>query len=177
MEAMQHLNLDQKSCFYLLTSGKIGVYRKSDDVLVMDISAPMVIDMCGFMMNIDHHYYRTKKPSTLLLLAKKEATLLLDKHALWKDILFLHCFQMGLSYKREKVASDYSHYNIVLRHLVYIWELPSNKRRLTSICLYILSRNEISRSSIYNILCIMKNKDLIRVDRGKLVYLDKSKIT
>lgn len=174
-EKSQRLNPGRKPTFYLLTSGKVGIYRQCDDVLVMDVSAPMVIDICGLMMNISHHYYRCRQSSTLLALPQKDACLLFDEHALWKEILFLQCDQIEQHYQREEMSSGRSHYNIVREHLLHIWSLPPGDRDLTSVYLFILSRNKISRSSIYNIICALTNEGLIRTDRGKLVYLNKNK--
>lgn len=169
----QRLNPSTKEPrFYLLTSGKINIHRICDDVLVMEVSAPAVLDICRFVTGYCHHYFRGKQDFTLFSLGQAHAHLLFDQKSLWKDILFLQCDLTEQHYQREEMTAGHSHYDIVLEHLKYIWSLPTGDRERTSVYNFILSRNKISRSSIYNIICMMTREGLIKIIRGRLIYLD-----
>lgn len=171
MDKNQRLNPVREPTFYLLTSGKIRIYRKCDDVLVMEVTAPAVIDICRFVMGISHHYFRSQRPVTLFSLKQAQACLLFDEKALWRDILFLQCDLVEQHYQREEMASGGSHYDIVREHLLHIWSLPPGERDTTPIYPFILTRNKMSRSSIYNIIRNMTRDGVIRTRRGKLIFL------
>jgi hypothetical protein len=72
-------------------------------------------------------------------------------------------------FKRDEKFNSKNVYNIIKNNLEVLWELPQNEREKISVFKFIMSRSNISRSSLNNILRELSDGQYIKINRGRLL--------
>lgn len=159
---------NQEQIFYLKT-GRISIYRKSDNVLTSSLSGPAILGLSQMKSEDKTHYFRCDTDCEMWGLPVDDASFLFDDKGLWRYAFELLTHLVKEYYLREHMIAQKNVRGIIIQHIKYIWEMSDDMRAQTSIYSFILQRNHISRSSIHKTVCTLENSGLIKVSRGKLV--------
>jgi hypothetical protein len=82
------------------------------------------------------------------------------------DILTSH---LQMYFTRENMLSQPNVKMIIIEHLRYIWEQPEGIRNKTSLFTFILSRNQIARSTVHKVIMELTLSGAIQTARGRLI--------
>ncbi len=153
---------------FCLCSGGVDMRRLSDNTIVAHIDAPAV---AGLSLSKDAkilHYLKTTSPTQLKVISHETGMHIINKNNLWKEAFLLSNSMINISYIRDEHCISRNVYEIVRQHIELIWELDIEIRSSISVFDFILSRTNISRSSICKILKDLSVGGYIEINRGRL---------
>lgn len=165
----QRFDVESHQQMFFLTSGKISVYRKSDDVLTNTIAGPAILGLLQMKMKEKTHYFRCDTDCEMWSVSIHDANAIFNEKGLWSYAFELMTHSIYQWYRRSNMIEQKDVYSIVVQHLKYIWEMSGESRAQVSIYSFILRRSHISRSSIHKAISTLKDEGLIKVYRGKLL--------
>ncbi|EHO9417862.1 helix-turn-helix domain-containing protein [Salmonella enterica] len=155
---------------YLLKSGSVSIFRKEDNVLIMNVSSPAVMGLSFIHPLKQSFYFRCCEDSELSVVNFKSILAVIEHKNLWKNVyqnitgLLLHYIE------RDFITTQKKTHRVVEEHLKIIWAMDEEIREKTSIYKFILDRNIISRSAIHKVISTMQAQNLVNVRYGRLVY-------
>jgi CRP-like cAMP-binding protein len=166
-----NFTFNNKPHVYFLTEGKVDLYRKKDDILVFTVYAPYILGIIFMYENDDYHYFKAATDAQLTAIPANELDYLADLNNLWKHFFLMTCEITLNFFRRDQRFSSKNAYDIIKNNLEAIWELPENERTQISVFKFILSRSNISRSSLNKVLKDLHNGGYINIYRGKLLAI------
>lgn len=172
----QRLELKLTQQIAYLEKGAISMYRVGDDVLTITICAPAIIGLAQMRFPMRTHYIRCNSECDLYLIDIDEAIQLFTEKNVWQDAYDIMAKHLNMYFEREKMSAKRSNKYIVLEHLRKIWTFDEETRKKISVYTYILSRNFISRSGIHKTLKDLMEKEVVSLQRGKLLHFDESRL-
>lgn len=154
---------------FLFHSGKLNVYRKYDEKMLFTVTAPFPFGL------ISSELYMLKCITEVRVTIVKRDDFFIAVHGRnnWLGILKIISYLISVFEAHQRIMSEHSRkYNIVRDCLIMIWNLPEFERMETSIFQFIMSRYNISRSTINNILKALNQGKYIVTKRGILLELN-----
>jgi CRP-like cAMP-binding protein len=112
---------------------------------------------------------KTTKNSKLIAIEKSHFRELVETHNLWKEVFTITSSLMKAYFKRDERFSSKNVYDVIKNNLEVLWESPPMERKKISIFKYILSRSDMSRSSLSKVLKDLNDGGYITISRGKLL--------
>lgn len=173
----QRIELKTYNSICYLKNGSVSVYRLADNILTLSISAPAILGLPQMRSETKQHYLRCDTDCEMWVLDTPNAIDLFSKNNLWIhafDILTRH---LELYFQRENMHAQPTIRGVVLEHLRYIWSMPESKRLTTSVYTFILARNQISRSAVHKEMKELSDREIIRLERGKLLWFNEEFIS
>lgn len=172
----QKISLQQSDSIYFLTKGTVSVYRVRDNVLTITLTAPVPIGLVHIRGRDTQHYIRCNGECDFYVMETASFHAMLTELNLWENV-FHAIVSMAHKYlDRDEIAAQGKVQNMIAGHLKLLWSLSEDERSKTSIYSYIMARNTVSRSSMYNVLKEMENLGIIRTFRGKLINFNESEL-
>lgn len=161
--------MQNKQYVYYLTEGEIDMHREVDDILLLTMRAPKILGLSLLSSDDCFHYMKTTKNSKLIAIEKNHFRELVETHNLWKEVFTITSSLMKNYFKRDERFSSKNVYDVIKNNLEILWESPPLERKKTSIFKYILSRSDMSRSSLSKVLKDLNDGGYITISRGKLL--------
>lgn len=165
----QRFDSEHPGNIYYLKTGKVTVYRKSDNVLTNTLSGPAILGLSQLKGKEKTHYFRCDTDCDMWGLPFADASKLFDDKGLWKNAFELLTSITYQCYTRELMITQRNVRGIIIQYLKSIWEMNEDIKKKISIYTFILQRSNISRSSIYKTVCDLTDEGLIKVSRGRLI--------
>lgn len=162
---------------YYLKSGSLSIYRKKDDLLIMNVESPTVIGLSFISSLNQSFYFRCCEACELYVVKLKSIIAVIEHRNLWKSVYQNITGLVQHYIERDFITVQKSTRNLVEEHLKIIWEMDEETRKKTSIYKFILDRNIISRSSIHKVISEMQAQKIIDVSYGKLISFKSMKRT
>ncbi|WOR25847.1 helix-turn-helix domain-containing protein [Citrobacter braakii] len=157
---------------YYLESGSISIYKKKDDMLLLQVKAPQIVGMFHLWSPNNYYYIRCTDECVFWVATNEVIRQVISDNNLWYESFCIVADKVQKLFEHDLKATLNSTQDIVMAHLKDIWMLPPSERKNISIYKYIMIRNHISRSAIYKIVAILINKKVITIERGCLTYLE-----
>lgn len=160
----------QNKCYvYYLMDGEVDMHREVDDLLILTMKAPQILGVS--LLNADEyfHYIKTTRDSRMIAIEKTHFFERIKARNLWGEIFTITASHMASYFRRDERFCSKSIYAIVKNNLETLWDSPSGERKKTSIFKYILSRSDMSRSSLSKVLKDLNDGGYITISRGKLL--------
>lgn len=166
-----NITLNNKPHVYFLTEGRVDIYRKADNLLIFTVYAPYILGIIFMYERDDYHYFKASTDAVLTAIPANELDYLADINNLWKNFFLMTCEITLNFFRRDQRFSSKHAYDIIKNNLEAIWELPENERTQISVFKFVLSRSNISRSSLNKVLKDLQNGGYINIHRGKLLAI------
>ncbi|WP_347253544.1 helix-turn-helix domain-containing protein [Leminorella grimontii] len=157
---------------FILHEGSAGVYRTSDNLLILNIKAPVIVGL-NFLEKENNDFYLQARqairyeivPRTLL----KEKVI---KNNMWESIsyAYMHVAHRFLEY--HFVSVGVPTYSLIRNNLIELMKENDDIRLSTNACDYVQERTLLSRSGIMKILGDLKKGGHIEIKRGVLMKID-----
>jgi CRP-like cAMP-binding protein len=158
-----------KQYVYYLTEGEVDMHREVDDILLLTMQAPKILGLS--LLNSDEcfHYMKTTKNSKLIAIEQAHFCEVIEANNLWKEVFTITSSIVKSYFKRDERFCSKSVYDVIKNNLEVLWDSPPGERKKTSIFKYILSRSDMSRSSLSKVLKDLNDGGYITISRGKLL--------
>lgn len=160
-----------KKYIYLLSEGTVDIHRAADNILLFSLRAPALFGIVTLSSENIYHNLKTATNSKLVAIEKNSFIELIDKNSLWREIYIIATEMVSLFFKRDERFNCKNVYNIIKNNLEVLWELPDKEREEISVFKFIMSRSNISRSSLNNVLRELSEGEYIKIHRGRLLYM------
>lgn len=155
-----------KPQLYLFMEGEISLVRVTDGLVVASAYDPHIFGLGEAIQPKRYHILRVEKKSRILAVDVENALKIFDEQNLWRDVsTTLAYFNAYLVYRDEMVLQQRT-YSVIRSHLQEMIGLPLEARLNTSILDYIRLRTHLSRSSILNVIFVLKTEKRIEIKRG-----------
>lgn len=161
-----HLVLDNVRVCYLLLSGSIKVHRNSDDLLIVNVSAPALLGI-----GVVDAYIVTASPSTIAVLTLDETYRLIDEKGLWETLSRHMTVVTNKLYAYSRQLTAPTVYEVICNQLMELINEPESIRASIAVERYIREKSHISRSSIMKILADLKTGGYITIEEGRLIAI------
>lgn len=165
---------DNSSYSFFLCLGVVSLYRKTDDVFLMNINSPFCIGLSNIYRSDFSYYIRAETEATLKSLISSRVPHKISELNLWKESAKVLAYTLNL-YEEIKANECIviNNYDMVKTSLLQLWKLPDQIRKKTSLYKYIMERHSISRSSVSKIIHELNKGGYIKTNRGILVNINK----
>lgn len=151
---------------YLFLSGELSVSRLSDGILTATVSEPHVFGFSEMFGGLRGNYLKAEIDSALVQLDSQEAEKAIQKYGLWKDVSALLAYHTNSMVYRDQQIVNQRTFPIVCHYLRELDRLTPDAKKRINILNYIQARTGLSRSSILNIISILKKDGNIDFIRG-----------
>lgn len=158
-----------KHYVYYLTEGEVDMHREVDDILILTMKAPKILGLSLLQSDDCFHYMKTTRNSKLIAIEQTHFSALVEANDLWKEVFTITSSLMKSYFRRDERFCSKSVYAIIKNNLEILWASPPVERKKTSIFKYILSRSDMSRSSLSKVLKDLNDGGYITISRGKLL--------
>lgn len=153
-----------------LKKGRVSVYRQDNDLVTISLEAPAVMGLTQIHLNEKTHYIRCDCDCEMWTINTPDAMTVFTQNNLWLHAFYILTYHINLYFQRDKLITQPTFRGVIYEHLKYIWAMDERIRGKTSVYIFIMSRNHISRSGIHKILHELSDEGLIKIERGKLIY-------
>lgn len=160
-----------KKIVYCLIEGRINVHRKVDNVLIFSMTAPAIIGLFSLGENDIYHHFVTATNVKLIAIEEGYFSETIEANNLWKNIFLLAADYARYFFVRDEKFNSKDVYSIIKNNLELLWQYPEEERMQISIFKFILSRSQISRSSLNKILKDLIEGGYIDINRGRLLSM------
>lgn len=82
---------NKKSYVFYLKQGEVQLHRLIDNLVVLNLEAPMLIGLTSLKSDSYYHFITSKSDCQLVAIEKKIFTDFLDEHNLWESAFDLVC--------------------------------------------------------------------------------------
>lgn len=156
---------NQQSIFILI-EGELSVLRASDGLLVSTLYTPNIVGLSEMLLPVYGYLLRAETENKMLSLNKCEALKIIQKNHLWHDVAMVLAYNSASLFYRNTMVIQPRTYFVVRNHLQEMMTLSDDIRMRITILDYIQERTHLSRSSILNVLAVLKNTNHIMFKRG-----------
>ncbi|EEK2702929.1 hypothetical protein S479_22695 [Salmonella enterica subsp. enterica serovar Newport] len=165
---------DGDDSIVVIHNGTVSLRRKCDDKIILYFSTPFPYGMINFFLVNDRYYIICESDIDISMINSHDFYKEIEDKNLWKDVFVVTAYLIDII---ENSQNNYFNinksYNVVKICLIQLWSLPTEVREGTSVYKYILSRHNISRSSVSKILKNLTRGKYISTKRGVLLNLNR----
>ena len=165
-------NNKEKSVFHLI-SGEIELRSTNSNLIVLNVYAPAIIGLSSIFTSNDLFYINTVTDVELVSIPMSELIETANKKNLWIYISTIMSHYLDVCYLRDSILYQDSVYNVIKNHLEILWRYKRDKLDEISVFDFILNRTPVSRSSLNKVLKDLVSGGYIKMNRGKLVEMNK----
>lgn len=156
-----------------LVSGEVEIRNVKNNLVVVNVCAPAILGLSTMFVEDNFYYAHTVTQAELISIPLNDFIDIAEQQNLWIYIASIMSYYLSAYYIRDMILSQSSVYNIIKTHLEILWELNDDSLNTISIFDYILNRTPISRSSLNKVLKDLSAGGYIKLNRGKLVHMNK----
>lgn len=166
--------LNNESSIFLIKQGCVSLYRKHDDKLIFDIVTPFIFGIVQSLSKSDNYYLYCNSRVSLVYLNDDRFNENLNTVEILKHVLEIVCYLIDAFEESQKTKNNSTNnYDVIKGCLYQIAALSEQERQTESIFKFIMSRHNISRSSIAKIIKTLSDGGYINVKRGVLLSMNK----
>ncbi|MFI8319484.1 helix-turn-helix domain-containing protein [Kosakonia cowanii] len=135
------------------------------------MTAPAMIGLFSLGENDIYHHFVTATNVKLIAIEESYFSETIEAHNLWKNIFLIAADYARYFFIRDEKFNSKDVYSIIKNNLELLWQYPEDERMQISIFKFILSRSQISRSSLNKILKDLIEGGYIHINRGRLLSM------
>jgi hypothetical protein len=167
----QRVDLWKENKIAFLKKGSVSMYRLDNDIVTLSFDAPSILGLGQMLHEERFHYFRCVQDSDMVIIDQDAFMESLSIQGLWHHSFNILSFYLRMYFLREKRLVQKDVKSIVKENLQYIWSLGPEVRARTSVYTFILARNQVSRSSLHKIISLLTKDGMVKMERGKLLWL------
>ncbi|HAS1070462.1 TPA: transcriptional regulator [Enterobacter cloacae] len=168
----QRIDMKSENQVGYLREGALSVYRIDNDIVTLNIEAPAIIGLHQLFHTQRSHYLRCDRYCELIVINEADLIAILDREMLWGHAFIILSRHLEMYFQRERRLVHKNIKGIVIEHLKHLWDQSEDIRSRTSVYSFILSRNQISRSSVHKTIKSLIDDGVIKIQRGKLLWMN-----
>lgn len=165
------INLRQEHTVAYLKCGSVSILRNDNQMVTLSIEGPAIIGMAQILHKESTHSFRCEFDCEMVAIDEQFFFEMLTENCLWHHAFNILSHHLEMYFQREKRLIQKSVKSIAIENLVFIWSQGSTFRESTSVYTFILARNQVSRSSLHKIMAQLTEQGMIKLERGKLIWL------
>lgn len=171
-EAKKNITLmddDDSLWVLLLLEGRVDIWRRHDNLLVVTLFAPFVLGLQGSEFRYNGHYFKTNVQSTLRFVEKELAYKIVTERNLLKEVMDYQSYVNDHMSYMDTMMVNSTAYEMVCMRLIELAAFPDCQE--INMCDYILKRTHLARSGVMKLLSELHFGGYIDTSRGKLISL------
>lgn len=159
---------------YVFLEGAISLERQNNRLLLGVVAAPGIFGLgIGAMPTQEHYHLHVETSCRGYHLPASTTLQLLDKYQLWRDAFYWMTWQNRALEARDQQLIGTSSYAQIRATLLTMAKWDDALRARLGVMTYIQRRTLISRSVIAEVLAALRQGDYIRMEKGKLVCINR----
>ncbi|OAT15204.1 hypothetical protein M977_04734 [Buttiauxella gaviniae ATCC 51604] len=167
------MSMSSKPSVFLIEEGQVALYRKADDKLILHFQPPFPFGITMSSSHTKNYYMVCESDIRASILNKEHFFANISDNQAWMSILNIVTYLIDVAeqqHHRNYLVTNT--YDIIKLCISQIWTLPEEQRNSISIYDYVLSRYQISRSSITKVMKSLNEGGYISTKRAilKSVY-------
>lgn len=159
-------NEQSQHSLFILIEGELSVLRASDGLLVSTLYTPSIVGLSEMLLPVYGYLLRMDGENTMLSVNRRQALTIIQKNNLWHDVAMVLAYDSASLFYRNTMVIQPRTYFVVRSHLQEMMTLSDEVRMRITILDYIQERTHLSRSSVLNVLSVLKNENHIMFKRG-----------
>lgn len=155
---------------YLIESGKVGIYRRNDRLLIQEIQGPSILGL-AFMFHKTGVVVMAQSEAVVYKIPREQALADIEKNGLWRDVAAILAWVTRSYTLRDASLVGLDAYQIIRQHLNLLIQIPIEDRFAITAAKYITDRTFISRSRVMEILKQLNLGGYITIKNGILISI------
>jgi hypothetical protein len=158
---------------WLIEDGLMVMYRDEGKHLFFICSAPLILGVNGiFNIPVKGYVIGFMRSTVIHKLSTEQFVTQIGQQNLWEDLARLTGFYFANSLENNARLVKKDNYNVIKSLILEYQYLPEFAREKTSLSSYVIQKGMISRSYVLKVLSTLNKCGYIKVNRGKLLYVD-----
>lgn len=156
---------------YLLTKGRVDIWREVDNRLVETAFAPSILGLQGSVYRSQHYHLKFPAGAEVSTIPLQAAMEIIELQSLWRDVFYYQGYLNDRQLHHESMLINSSTYEIVCLFLKDLSHYSDSERAKLSVADYILQRSNLARSGVMKVLADLRFGGYIDIQHGKLIKI------
>lgn len=156
---------------YLLTKGRVDIWREVDNRLVETAFAPSILGLQGSVYRSQHYHLKFPAGAEVSTIPLQAAMEIIELQSLWRDVFYYQGYLNDRQLHHEYMLINSSTYEIVCLFLKDLSHYSDSERAKLSVADYILQRSNLARSGVMKVLADLRFGGYIDIQHGKLIKI------
>lgn len=156
---------------YLLTKGRVDIWREVDNRLVETAFAPSILGLQGSVYRSHHYHLKFPAGAEVSTIPLQAAMEIIELQSLWRDVFYYQGYLNDRQLHHESMLINSSTYEIVCLFLKDLSHYSDSERAKLSVADYILQRSNLARSGVMKVLADLRFGGYIDIQHGKLIKI------
>lgn len=156
---------------YLLTKGRVDIWREVDNRLVETAFAPSILGLQGSVYRSQHYHLKFPAGAEVSTIPLQAAMEVIELQSLWRDVFYYQGYLNDRQLHHESLLINSSTYEIVCLFLKDLSHYSDSERAKLSVADYILQRSNLARSGVMKVLADLRFGGYIDIQHGKLIKI------
>ncbi|KAA0263455.1 helix-turn-helix domain-containing protein [Hafnia alvei] len=156
---------------YLLTKGRVDIWREVDNRLVETAFAPSILGLQGSVYRSQHYHLKFPAGAEVSTIPLQAAMEIIELQSLWRDVFYYQGYLNDRQLHHESLLINSSTYEIVCLFLKDLSHYSDSERAKLSVADYILQRSNLARSGVMKVLADLRFGGYIDIQHGKLIKI------
>lgn len=156
---------------YLLTKGRVDIWREADNRLVETAFAPSILGLQGSVYRSQHYHLKFPAGAEVSTIPLQAAMEIIELQSLWRDVFYYQGYLNDRQLHHESLLINSSTYEIVCLFLKDLSHYSDSERAKLSVADYILQRSNLARSGVMKVLADLRFGGYIDIQHGKLIKI------
>ncbi|ANC41116.1 hypothetical protein A6V27_12485 [Hafnia alvei] len=156
---------------YLLTKGRVDIWREVDNRLVETAFAPSILGLQGSIYRSQHYHLKFPAGAEVSTIPLQAAMEIIELQSLWRDVFYYQGYLNDRQLHHESLLINSSTYEIVCLFLKDLSHYSDSERAKLSVADYILQRSNLARSGVMKVLADLRFGGYIDIQHGKLIKI------
>lgn len=164
-------NKDAEFKVYLVTKGRVDIWREVDNRLVETAFAPSLLGLQGSTYRSQYYHLKFSSDAEISTLPLQAAMKIIEQQSLWRDVFYYQGYLNDRQLHHESLLINSSTYETVCLFLKDLSYYPDSERAKLSVADYILQRSNLARSGVMKVLADLRFGGYIDIQHGKLIKI------
>ncbi|KIC99472.1 hypothetical protein PU00_19830 [Hafnia alvei] len=156
---------------YLLTKGRVDIWREVDNRLVETAFAPSILGLQGSVYRSQHYHLKFPAGAEVSTIPLQAAMEIIELQSLWRDVFYYQGYLNDRQLHHKSLLINSSTYEIVCLFLKDLSHYSDSERAKLSVADYILQRSNLARSGVMKVLADLRFGGYIDIQHGKLIKI------
>lgn len=156
---------------YLVTKGRVDIWREADNRLVETAFAPSILGLQGSAYRSQHYHLKFHTGAEVSTIPLQAAMVIIEQQSLWRDVFYYQGYLNDRQLHHESMLINSSTYETVCLFLKELSQYSDSERAKLSVADYILQRSNLARSGVMKVLADLRFGGYIDIQHGKLIKI------
>lgn len=156
---------------YLVTKGRVDIWRGADNRLVETAFAPSILGLQGSTYRSQYYHLKFSADVEVSTVSLQAAMEMVEQQSLWRDVFNYQGYLNDRQLHHESMLINSSTYETVCLFLNDLSHYSDSERAKLSVADYILQRSNLARSGVMKVLADLRFGGYIDIQHGKLIKI------